>query len=298
MVGSTDRSRGHSPVDGATANSSARSLLLVVLGEFVWPAREPVWSSTLLRALRDLGIESDAARKALQRTADAGLITSSRSGRRLLWTVSPAGHRLLEDGFRRVLEASRAPEWDGRWLAVMVTVPEAQKNLRYRLQRRLTWAGMGSPAPGYWLTSHAERSGEVQAVISDLGLDSITNSFVGTFGEIGDESALVRRAWDVEDLADRYSSFIADAQRPVRDSEPDLFRRHVDVVQAWRMLAYADPDLPERYLPDPWVGHHARDVFRQQRDTLMPGARAHWAGLMEPVTPDGRTSAAASDAQS
>jgi phenylacetic acid degradation operon negative regulatory protein len=237
----------------------------------------------LLRALGDLGIEPDAARKALQRTADAGLITSSRSGRRLLWTVSPAGHRLLEDGFRRVLEVARpAPDWDGRWLILMVTVPEAQKNLRARLQRRLTWSGMGSPAPGYWLTPHTDRIGDVRAVISDLGLDSITNSFLGTFGEIGDESGLVRRAWNVEDLADRYASFIADAERPVRDTEPDRFRRLVDVVQAWRSLAYADPDLPGMYLPNPWVGHRARDVFQDQRNTFRPSARAHWDALLEP----------------
>jgi phenylacetic acid degradation operon negative regulatory protein len=271
-----------SPSDGAPTTRSARSLLLILLGEFVWPTREPVWSSTLLRALGDLGIESDAARKALQRMADAGLITSSRSGRRLLWSISPTGHRLLEDGFHRVLEIARpALPWDGRWLILMVTVPEAQKNLRYRLQRRLTWSGMGSPAPGYWLTPHVERSGEVQALLSELQLESNANSFVGTFGDIGDESGLVRRAWNVEDLADRYASFIDDAQRPVPESERDQFRRHVDLVQAWRLLAYADPGLPEIYLPSPWVGLRARDVFQHQRSTLMSGARSHWGELLE-----------------
>jgi phenylacetic acid degradation operon negative regulatory protein len=285
--------------EAAAANRSARSLLLVVLGEFVWPGGQPVWSSTLLQALADLGVEPDAARKTLQRTADAGLITSSRSGRRLLWSISPAGHRLLEDGFHRVLEVPRpAPDWDGRWLVLMVTVPESRKNLRSRLQRRLTWSGMGSPAPGYWLTPHTERSGDVQVVISDLGLDSLANSFVGTFGEIGDESELVRRAWNLEDLADRYARFIDDAQRSGRETDRDQFRRHVDAVQAWRTLVYADPGLPESYLPNPWIGHRAREVFQQLRTRLMPSAQAHWASLLEPVTTARRTSPVTPDGRS
>src|SRR5690606_23734936 len=45
---------------------SAPALLLVILGEFVLPRRQPVWSSTLIRALGECGVEAVAARNASQ----------------------------------------------------------------------------------------------------------------------------------------------------------------------------------------------------------------------------------------
>lgn len=47
--------------------SSARALLLVMIGEFVWPAGPPAWSSTLLSGLAEFDIEPNAARKACPR---------------------------------------------------------------------------------------------------------------------------------------------------------------------------------------------------------------------------------------
>ena len=38
-------------------SASAASLLLTILGEFVLPAGEPVWTSALVRLLGELGVE-------------------------------------------------------------------------------------------------------------------------------------------------------------------------------------------------------------------------------------------------
>ncbi len=48
---------------GGVRPSSARALLLVMIGEFVWPAGLPAWSSTLLSGLAEFDIEPNAARK-------------------------------------------------------------------------------------------------------------------------------------------------------------------------------------------------------------------------------------------
>ena len=73
---------------GAT---SARSLLLTVLGEFVLPRPEPVWTQTLIDVLAELGVEQKSARQALARTAAEGLLASDRSGRRVRWSLSTSG---------------------------------------------------------------------------------------------------------------------------------------------------------------------------------------------------------------
>jgi phenylacetic acid degradation operon negative regulatory protein len=138
---------------------SARSLLLTILGEFVLPQGGPVWTATLVEALAAVGVEEKAARQALARTSAEGLIEPARVGRRTRWALTRAGGDLLDEGARRIYGFMREQRrWDGRWLILSVTVPETQRQLRHRLRSRLTWAGMGSAAPGLWVLPHADRA--------------------------------------------------------------------------------------------------------------------------------------------
>src|SRR5713226_6546103 len=96
---------------------SARSILLTILGEFVYPEGGPVWTSTLLHVLIGVGIEEKTARQAIARGAAAGWITSERSGREVCWHLTPAGRQLIGEGEERVESLSAGSiAWDGRWL--------------------------------------------------------------------------------------------------------------------------------------------------------------------------------------
>src|SRR5260221_9886352 len=105
---------------------SARSLLLTVLGELVLPAGRPVWTSSLLHVLTGVGVEEQTARQAIARGAAAGWIAGERHGREVRWEITPAGRKLIEDGARRVYSlSSGTPEWDGRWLILLITIPQS-----------------------------------------------------------------------------------------------------------------------------------------------------------------------------
>ncbi|HXV93313.1 MAG TPA: PaaX family transcriptional regulator, partial [Pseudonocardia sp.] len=160
---------------GAT---SARSLLLTVLGEFVLPRQEAVWTQILIDVLGRLGVEQKSARQALARTAAEGLLVSDRAGRRVRWSLTASGRRLLTDGAARIygFGAAVTRPWDGRWLVLLVSVPESRRQLRHRLRTRLAWAGLGSPSPGVWLSPDPGKQDEVAGVIADLGLTGVTAS--------------------------------------------------------------------------------------------------------------------------
>jgi phenylacetic acid degradation operon negative regulatory protein len=182
-----------------TGGSSARSMLLTVLGEFVLPQHSPVWTGALVSALAEIGVEDKSARQALSRLAAEGLLASQRHGRRVQWQLTPAATDLLVEGTERIYGFGRQTElWDGRWLVVALSVPEAQRQLRHTLRTRLTWAGLGSPLPGLWVTPQVSKQSEVAAVIGALGLTSL--SFVGSFGEIGDVGELVAASWHLDEV--------------------------------------------------------------------------------------------------
>jgi len=264
--------------DGGPA--SARSLLLTILGEFVLPSDEPPWTATLLHVAGGLGLEEKAARQALARLAADGWITAHRAGRRVRWALTRPGHELLAEGAARIYSFGRdAPAWDGRWLVLLVTVPESRRQLRHKLRTRLTWAGFGSPLPGVWVSPHPAREAEAKQVTEQLGLSAETFSFTGPFAGIGAQRSLVEQAWHLGDLAARYGEFLA-AFGDLRPAPGDeTLSAQVRLVHEWRRFPLADPGLPRELLPPDWIGARAAAVFSGQHRAWEPAARARWQEL-------------------
>jgi phenylacetic acid degradation operon negative regulatory protein len=263
---------------GAT---SARSLLLTVLGEFVLPREEPVWTQVLLDVLGGLGVESKSARQALARTAAEGLLVSDRAGRRVRWSLTASGRRLLTDGAARIYGFGRTRhDWDGSWLVLLISVPESRRQLRHRLRTRLAWAGLGSPSPGVWLTPDPTKQDEVAGVVADLGLTGVTSSFIGPFGAIGAEHDVVAQAWDLAEVETGYEEFL-DEFGAVDPTTPDEVLRHqIHLVHAWRRFPFLDPQLPAALLPADWAGARAAALFSAQHERWHEPAHQQWAQLV------------------
>jgi phenylacetic acid degradation operon negative regulatory protein len=263
---------------GAT---SARSLLLTVLGEFVLPRDEAVWTQVLIDVLGSLGVESKSARQALARTAAEGLLASDRAGRRVRWSLTEQGRRLLSDGAARIYGfGSEARPWDGRWLVLLVSVPEARRQLRHRLRTRLAWTGLGSPAPGVWLTPDPGKQDEVADVIADLELTAVTSSFVGPFGAIGAQRQVVEQAWDLAEVEAAYEEFIDTFADAVPASPAEALAHQIHLVHAWRRFPFLDPKLPGELLPDEWAGARAAALFDTLHSRWDWQAQQHWQKLV------------------
>ena len=261
-------------------SASARSLLMTMLGEFVLPRPIPVWTQALVSALGLFGIEPKAARQALARTAAEGWLAADRVGRQVRWSLTPPGRRLLSEGAQRIYSFSRDEvEWDGRWLLLLVSVPEAQRDLRHRVRTQLSWAGFGSPAPGVWVSPHASRQDEGQRILDDAGVSGTAMSFVAGYGQIGSEDMLVARAWDLAALEQRYEDFIDEFTGLDPAADEDVLRAQTRLVHEWRRFPFLDPLLPLRLLPENWSGVKAADLFHGRHADWHPAAQRHWNHL-------------------
>jgi phenylacetic acid degradation operon negative regulatory protein len=259
--------------------TSARSLLLTVLGEFVLPGSAPVWTQTVLDLLAAVGIEEKSARQALARTAADGVVVSERVGRRVRWDLSDAGRRLLVEGAARIYAHGRThPTWDGRWLMVVASVPEAQRTERHRLRTRLAWAGLGSPSPGVWVSPDAGRLDEVRDVLAEVGLTD-AHVIVGDYHGGLAAGELAARAWDLADLESRYTDFVDRFASLAPIDDDATLTAQIQLVDAWRRFPFLDPGLPDALLPRPWIGHRAAEVFHTRHPQWAPAATRRYAGL-------------------
>jgi phenylacetic acid degradation operon negative regulatory protein len=264
----------------AGTRTSARSLLLTLLGEFVLPRPGAVWTQTIVGVLDRLGVEEKAARQALARTAADGWLASERVGRSVRWSLTEPGRHLLTEGAERIYAfAERQPDWDGTWFIVNVSVPEALRGLRHRLRTRLSWAGFGSPEPGMWIAPSAAHEAEARAIIDELGLDGQAMSFTARFAGIGRERAMVERAWNLAAVAARYEEFTATFGR-LRPSGPDeVLQAQARLVHEWRRFPFLDPQLPPGLLPPHWSGTGARRLFETRHAEWDQPARRRWIEL-------------------
>ena len=259
---------------------SARSLLMTMLGEFVLPRGGSVWTQTLVSALGLFGIEHKSARQALARTAAEGWLASQRVGRQVRWSLSQPGQRLLSEGARRIYSFGREEvEWDGRWLVLLVSVPESQRDLRHRIRTQLNWAGFGSPAAGVWVSPHASRQAEGQRILTEAGMNGSAMSFVASYGQLGSQDTLVARSWDLGALEQSYEDFIDEFSGLDPVTGEDALRAQTRLVHQWRRFPFLDPRLPARLLPENWSGAKAADLFHTRHADWHPAAQRHWERL-------------------
>ena len=108
------------------------------------------------------------------------------------WRLTPDGERLLAEGTERIYGFMRRPHaWDGEWLVLTVGVPESRRQLRHRLRTRLTWLGLGSPAPGVWVVPDASKEAAVRDVVAELDLGDRAFAWVGRAARIGDPAKVI-----------------------------------------------------------------------------------------------------------
>jgi phenylacetic acid degradation operon negative regulatory protein len=261
----------------AAGAESARGLLFTVLGEFVLPAGKTAWTSAFIDVLGRLGVEEKATRQALMRTAADGWLDSERVGRRTCWTLTDAALNLLVEGTERIYSFTGVGSaWDGRWLLVLARAPESERPARHLLRTRLTWAGLGSPAPGVWVSTHADRVAEVEQVLDQAGVLADAQIFVAEHRGQGRLPAMVRQAWDLDAIENRYEEFLTRFRG--RDAR-DPLTAMVELVHAWRRFPWIDPALPPQLLPTPWSGVAAAKLFARLHRRYAADAQAHWQAL-------------------
>ncbi|CAN5506889.1 PaaX family transcriptional regulator C-terminal domain-containing protein [soil metagenome] len=287
------RQAGQHGVDGASDGSavqrisvgSAKAVLLTVLGEFVFPECKPVWTSTLVQVMVATGVAEKSARQAIARAAAAGWIEGRKDGRRTSLSLTPRMERFMQNGIVRVHSMGQLPEhWDGRWLALVLALPESHRAIRPRLYRQLGWAGFGNPSAGLWVNPHAGRIDEARRVVQKFELEGIAFAFVGTSIDMGmTDQMLVEQSWDLPRVSAHYDTLLERFGKLRPQSDESRLTAHVQLVHEWQQLPFVDPGLPRELMPPDWRGYRVAHKLETLREKWAGPAHAYWKQLADAV---------------
>ena len=258
-----------------------QDLVVTLLGTYVRPHGDVVWSGGLVALLGELGFSQGAARVALTRLVRRGLIARERSGRLVHYRVTPRCDRLLAEGDGRIFSLGSVRAAGDGWTLVWHQIPEDRRLERSRLARRLRFLGFGSVQDSVWVSPH-DHSSEVSGLIGELGVDAYATVFLATVAADSGMSALVSRAWDLSGLVERYDAFVA-AFKPYRSrsaqaalSDRDAFLVRTRVVHMFRGFAFLDPELPDELVPLARSRELAVTLFHRLYDGLAAASQRHF----------------------
>jgi len=261
-----------------------------VYGPFVRPLGGWIAIADLVRLMGELGLDGDIVRSTASRMTKDGLLERRTGPHRTQgYALSEKLHRALEIGDRRIFEAHKPARLDEGWVLVTFSIPETDRRLRHQLRSRLVWLGFGNLAPGVWLAPRRLLP-DARAVVRSFELEAYVDFFAAQFEGPNELHQLVRRAWQLEDLARLYAEFLvvqedvlARWRRPAGGPGEgrQAFVDYVMTLTRWRRLPFLDPGLPADLLPDGWPGHEASRAFLRLARTLGPRAFEHVRLVMD-----------------
>jgi phenylacetic acid degradation operon negative regulatory protein len=250
----------------------ARSALFDLYGDYLRPrgGRAPV--AALVRLLSPLGIAPPAVRTAVSRMVRQGWLHPLRLSSGPGYLLTPKAARRLDDAASRIYRTGRHA-WDGRF-DLLVLEPPASRAERQRLAANLAYLGYGTLDDATWV---ATRSGEeVDALLAESGIRYERFTAQHAAGTPG-AAALVRRAWDLDEIGTAYQRFVREL-RPVVgavteiSSDESAYAARFQLVHAWRTFLFRDPQLPPVLLPERWPGTSAAGFFDRHAARLRPAA--------------------------
>ncbi len=265
----------------------AGSLIVSVFGDAVMPRGSRIWLGSLIRLLEPLELNERLIRTSVFRLAKEEWLCSEPAGRRTDYLLAPAGQRRFAEASRHIY-AARAPQWDRRWRLIML-VGELAGKPREQLKRALFWQGFGMLGSDCFVHPSVDLTNAFDALIAD-GLGELLGRLKPLiaadtpYGSAASDLDMVHAAWNLNDLAAMYASFVqryqpvlaqlrADSEHALDEESAFLLR--ILLIHDYRRLLLRDPELPDVLLPGDWPGHQARQLCREIYHRLPPASERH-----------------------
>jgi phenylacetic acid degradation operon negative regulatory protein len=176
-------------------------------------------------------------------------------------------YRLSEEGRVRALGgrdpvAQWSRHWDGKWRLVVFDIPNAKGGHREKLRRYLRGKSFGCLQRSVWVTP--EPLAEQRTVLAEKEINVKSLILLEAHPCAGEsDMQIVAGAWDFNEINKGYAHHLhvldQRPKEPLKDiaTAKTLQRWASEEFQAWLAAVSDDPLLPQRLLPEGYLGRAA-----------------------------------------
>lgn len=268
------------PADLSSITSESPPTRLMVFG--LAHRDGTVLGSELFRVGQECGIAVETIRSCMRRLVSEGLFERDGEGRDAIYSATSAGKSQLTVTAQRHLLAyaqdAAGRGWDRRWRVVSFAIPETLRSARDSFRDHIRSLGGADIQPGIYVSPH-DWTADIVREAERLGIADKLSTFSTDDLEIGgvtDVRELASTLWPLEEVADRYRTFISTYQgvpealldmrkRGETITEHDFLPGALNIAIRFNECFELDPLLPPELLPRPWPGREARDLLAKCR---------------------------------
>jgi phenylacetic acid degradation operon negative regulatory protein len=241
-----------------------------------------IQASELYPVAEACGQTADQVRSCLRRLVAERLFTREGEGRDAIFRATAPGMRALGSSLERTRLAyaqdAAGRGWDRKWRLIAFAIPETRRAARDAFRDHLLELGGAAIQNGLYVSPHRWEKDAV-AEAQRLGLaDHVTVASTDDLeiNGVRDPKEIAARLWPIDELAERYQSFIdvyegipaaLETMRKERRrlSEAEFLPGALIIGIKFQECFNADPLLPPELLPRPWPGRRARDLLARSR---------------------------------
>ena len=250
---------------GNLPTSSARTVLVTILGDSVAPLGGEIWLADLFDLTEPFGFSQRLVRTSMYRLVNESWLENERVGRRSRYRLTQYAQLECADADLRIYR--RNPRnWDGVWSLVLTETMLSSDADKRSLAKHLKWHGFVEISRGVWAVPESEL-GATNELLDRLELGARPPVAHARFDQLTDlvDQGLFRSTFELTAAESVYQSFL-DRYREIDQAElpssppTEAFALRTMVVHDLRRARLNDPDLPPDLLPNGWIGAEAFDL--------------------------------------
>jgi phenylacetic acid degradation operon negative regulatory protein len=250
----------------------SQQMIFTLYGDYIRYRGGEIWTGSLIKLLKHLGMSEQAVRSVLSRMWKKGWLKRRRVGRKSYYSLTSKSQELLAAGAQRIFEPEDG-EWSGDWYLVTYNIPESKRHQRNKLRRQLTWMGCGSFNTAIWI-SPWDIAESVREVSTRLAIEEYVQVFRARHLGYADDQDLVARCWELERINSQYAGFV-EKYGPMLERDrarlsnwdqvdpAECFTTRFMLLHEYREFPFVDPHLPPQLLPSDWLSVVAAELFKE-----------------------------------
>jgi phenylacetic acid degradation operon negative regulatory protein len=249
----------------------------LIFGLMVSLGKERYSIAELLYLIRPFGITETSLRTNLSRMVHKQQLESGRKGPNVTYSFSSRGKEISAN----VARSFRPHDWNGwdeSWWGVLFSVPELEKEIRYRIRKKLTFYRFAPLFAGTWIRPlHTDEAMEIylQSILESPRCRMIR--FVSMDGITKADAA---RLWKLDLVNRAFRKGLDTVNRNLMSlgvlSPEEAFVRGMQISSEIVDILFKDPLLPDRFLPKTWKGEALRKAFNEWHRAASEQARPVW----------------------
>jgi len=236
----------------------------------------------LIHLTSPFGLTKTSLRTNLSRMKKKQILDSNKIGKKVFYRMSVKGNA-ISSNVAQSFKQLNWDNWDGKWWGIIFSVPEINKEARHKIRKKLTAYRFASLHPGFWIRPR-NKNEKIEVKLKKVFEDNYCNVIIfDYFKEI--EKKEIIKLWKLDKINDSFIEGLDLIHNKLK------IIKNISLIEALKekmvtgntiiKILFADPLLPDIFLPDNWIGVELKKAFHDFDKIMTDISKPYWIKIFK-----------------